>query len=459
MDLKKRETGQVLLIFTFVIVGVLVVVGLALDAGSLFIQRRNAQSAADSAAFAGATSLATSLSLTQTSINTAKAAAMASASTNGFDNNAQTNWVTVNFPPASGPYQGLANYVQVFIRARINTSFIQLVYPGAAEDNTEAVVKFTAISPAGGPNALIGVSPTDCDTVLIHGSINVVVNGGNILSNSNASGSCYSMEIKGASGSGSTTPPSVTVNGGAINVVGSFNSTGNANFSPAPVTGASPLHALYIPPPSCTCGTNISGAACTHPDIALHGNQSQSISPGIYGDISLSNNSSLALSPGLYCISGDFTATGGTVTSLPGGVTIVMLGGALSLNGNSVIANLSAPVSPAPPAPAVHTYYQGTDGLTYDYTGLLVYGDPARYTPDASDTHHTLGIGGTDGNIFTGTIFAPNTNCDLSGNSGTVTVNSQIYCYTVNVGGNGTIDMQFTANLNLQTPPMLELSY
>ena len=54
----RREHGQTLVIFVFALVGLLAMVGLALDGGMLFLQRRRMQNSADAAALAGARLLA-----------------------------------------------------------------------------------------------------------------------------------------------------------------------------------------------------------------------------------------------------------------------------------------------------------------------------------------------------------------------------------------------------------------
>lgn len=444
MDIKRDEKGQTLLIFSLFFVAVLLFAGLALDGGMLYVSHRNAQTAADASAFAGATAL----TLGKTT-DEAKGIASGRAATNGFNNDQTTNWVTVNYPPASGPYTGQANYFQVIIRSKINTSFIHLIYPGAAESTSEAVVSFTASSPVGGPNALIGLSKNDCDTVLVNGNMDVTIDGGSILSNSSAdTHTCYSMEKKGTSGN-------IKVKGGGIKVVGGFNNTGQSTFiSPAPTTGVGQISSLFIPPPDCSCDKNLFGQACANANVNVKNNTV--INPGIYHDITLnSNNDKLTMNPGLYCITGSFTATGGRVSG--NNVTIVMEGGTLDLTGNLVVDLAAVEPPPGQVPPDTHAYYVSTDGNTYDYVGLMVYADPSKYT-GISDTD-TIAIGGSNGNTFTGTVYAPNTTCKLSGTSGTITYNSQVYCYTVTISGNANITMNFSATQNWPAPAMLKLEY
>jgi hypothetical protein len=438
--MKKAEKGQALIIFSFLIIAVLLFAALALDGGSLFVQRRDAQTAADTAAFAGAAAITSGSSADQ-----AKSIAALRAASNGFNNDQVTNWVTVNYPPAIGPFMGKMDHLQVIIRAKIQTSFIQLVFPDSTESTTESVVRFSAASPIGGSNALIGLSNTDCDTVLVNDNMNVTVHGGSIYSNSNAnSQNCYSMEKMGTFGV-------LNVINGGINVVGAFNNTGqSSNVNPTPVTGVSPFTTLSIPPPDCTCSENLSGAACTNNDVNV--NSHTTIAPGIYHNVTLTSyNGNLTINPGLYCITGDFTASMGSITG--SNVIIVMEGGTLNLTGNASIS-LSAV---EPPLSSIKALYWGTDGSQHNYVGLLVYADPTKYT-GISD-NKTIAIGGTNGSIFTGTVYAPKTTCALSGTSGTITYNSQIYCYTDSVSGTAEININFSASQNWLFPPMLDLEY
>jgi len=53
----EREGGQANVLLVIVLLGMIMMVGLAIDAGQLFVARRHMQEAADAAAFAGAVSL------------------------------------------------------------------------------------------------------------------------------------------------------------------------------------------------------------------------------------------------------------------------------------------------------------------------------------------------------------------------------------------------------------------
>ena len=53
VDLPRSEQGQSMIIIALVFVGLVVLAGLAVDGGNLFVQRRQAQAAADASTLAG----------------------------------------------------------------------------------------------------------------------------------------------------------------------------------------------------------------------------------------------------------------------------------------------------------------------------------------------------------------------------------------------------------------------
>jgi hypothetical protein len=430
--MNKSERGQAVVIFVLALTGLLLFTSLAVDGGMLFFQRRNAQTAADSAALAGGYAATRNLDWNAT--------ARARASANGFNNDGVTNWVTVTYPYTPPNTTG-SNYIQVLIRARVRTNFIQLVFPDLVETTSESVVKITPPGPVGGDNAMTGVSLSDCDTVVVHDPASVTVNGGNIFSNSTAnSQSCEAMEKQGSTNV-------LHVTGGNILVAGGYDSAHQyLNVSPMPTPGVPQMSALLFSPPSCTTGSNFpSGNTSNRGNVPV--TNSVTLVPGIYNNITLSDASdALTLQSGLYCITGDFTATDGQIDA--NRVIIVMLGGSLNLSGSASVT-LSALPSPA--------NFVSMDGSTWNYGGLLIFADPNRYT-GSSDTKG-IHIGGSNGNQYTGTVYAPNTTCEFNGSSGTLTLNSQVYCYTVNLSGSANLQFNFNTNQNWPVPPQLELSH
>jgi Flp pilus assembly protein TadG len=92
-----RERGQILVLFTLALLALLGVVGLALDGGSTFAQRRDQQTATDLAALAGANDYLISGSDVQ-----AIARAKAVAAANGFADGVGTTTVDVAIDTSNG---------------------------------------------------------------------------------------------------------------------------------------------------------------------------------------------------------------------------------------------------------------------------------------------------------------------------------------------------------------------
>ncbi len=88
-----RERGQIIVIFALALVAIIAMVGLVLDGGSAFAQRRDQQSAADLAALAGANDY-----LLNHDDTLARARARTIAEANGYKNG--TNGVVVTVVPA-----------------------------------------------------------------------------------------------------------------------------------------------------------------------------------------------------------------------------------------------------------------------------------------------------------------------------------------------------------------------
>lgn len=80
----RGENGQVLVVFALALVGIVAMIGLVLDGGSVFAQRRVEQSVSDLASVAGATAFLNSGGDTTAKTVAAEAAARTVAATNGF---------------------------------------------------------------------------------------------------------------------------------------------------------------------------------------------------------------------------------------------------------------------------------------------------------------------------------------------------------------------------------------
>jgi Flp pilus assembly protein TadG len=143
------ERGQILVIFTLAVVVIIGMVGLVLDGGSAFAQRRDVQSVADLAAVAGATAYLNTPGTPAAKAGAAQAAARNVATANGYT--AGTDGTSVDVDVVG--YSIFAN-VSVGVTSEHRNNFSGLV----GMPKWDVSVKATATS-SGRPNGAIGAMP------------------------------------------------------------------------------------------------------------------------------------------------------------------------------------------------------------------------------------------------------------------------------------------------------------
>ncbi|HEX7235150.1 MAG TPA: pilus assembly protein TadG-related protein, partial [Nitrosospira sp.] len=180
-----KENGQALIIIVLAIVGLAGVAGLVIDGGNAFLDRRNAQNAADSAALAAALTR-----VRGTAGQSLSGAALASAAQNGYDNNGTSNIVEVHQPPVSGPYQDNAEYVQVIITSNVKTYFARVLGRQQLTNRVEATArtKTPEVREILNGQAVISLAPfSDCNNqkaFWVHGEATLDITGGGVFVNS-----------------------------------------------------------------------------------------------------------------------------------------------------------------------------------------------------------------------------------------------------------------------------------
>lgn len=147
---RDRQRGQILVIFVIALVAVIGMVGIVLDGGSAFAQRRVEQNVSDLAATAGATAYLNTSGSQSTKTAAAEAAARAIAATNGFTHDPTTG-VSVGVTVAS---TSLAATVQVDITKPHRNNFAAVM----GMPTWPVSVTATAMS-TGNPNAVNGAMP------------------------------------------------------------------------------------------------------------------------------------------------------------------------------------------------------------------------------------------------------------------------------------------------------------
>jgi hypothetical protein len=441
------QRGQALILITFAMIGLIAIVGLAVDGSMAFSDRRHAQNAADTAAMAGA----------MAKINEDPfwgLTARNMAANNGYDGNPATNTVevfTCDMPDSScGPqYAGDPDYVQVIIHSRVSTFFAGVIGIGEMNNTVQAVALANSGGDLYGGENIIALKPT-CGNP---GNITVGGNTSVNLTDSSADDGVGGLYINTASGCGFTCNSAavgnstdvngiigdITTAGGEIDFGGQCTNVGENSTAGTqwefPVT----LGDVGIDvPPECTSplGTykNYNGTY-GGADGAYIGDQLTVLTPGLYNDFpppklieegKLYNK--ILMLPGVYCVHNVIKLTDQKLWLIGHDVTFFIRSGYdFNINGGTV--ELDAP----------------DEG---DYKGYLFVVEPNYGNPVLSTSSLDCIINGGSDNTFEGAIFAPYCDCKINGTSENNNIDSQVICYTVAITGGGTMNISYDANKN-----------
>jgi Flp pilus assembly protein TadG len=405
--ISSRRRGTVAVAVAFGLITLLGVVALSLDGGALFSRRRSVQAAADAAALAAACDLYNNYwSASGTDPNgTAKASALATALADGYNNDGTTNTVTVNIPPQSGPYAGLAGYVEVIIQFNEQPGFSSIFSSAPVAVRARAVALG---SPVAANVGILVLDPTGKGALNAQGGGNSTVSGTPVIVNSTNATAAI------AGGGGSLSAQKFIIAGG-------YATSGNGSFQgPIYINHmgmADPLSDLPVPDPSTMT------VQATHSTQYTSGNVY--LQPGVYkGGISASGTASLTLAPGIYYMDGGGFSFSGQGSLTGNGVMIYNApgngnSGGISVSGQGSI-NISAP----------------TSGV---YKGVTFFQDRT-----SSVTGNVQGTGGTTN--ITGTFYFAGALLNVSGNGGVTNLGSQYISYDLNLGGTGGINISWQPN-------------
>lgn len=416
---KPWERGQALIIITFAMIGLIGLVGLAVDGGRAFSDRRHAQSAADSAAYAAALAHVTDPSHTTDIVLAGKNIALE----NGYDSDLVTNTVIVSSTPSTGgcPFptgSGVDNIdILVEIESHTNTTFARVLGIQNMTSRVFATAR-ACDSGGGGPlyagSAVFATKTGDCGNgqkdkaLFVQGSSKLQVWGGD-LGTASLDGNCIDFtggeaQLKKAE-SGTECADVVTAAPASENSDAEWSSLkgqdgcGKKLFSQ---TIAAPPADLGI-----TC-SDTAGPVSKGSNTMNPGNWDEDFPPaGI-----------TKLNPGVYCIEGgDFNVNNNAKLS-GSGVTIVLYDGELKWNGGAEII-LSAPSS----------------GNT---KGLLIYLPPGN--------NSDVDVNGNSNAKLSGTILAQDSNCYFAGSGQLQKQTLQFICSTWGMNGNGQAELVYNSN-------------
>ena len=420
---REGENGQAIVLIALSMIALLAFAGLAIDGGSVYSQRRHAQSAADSAA------LAYALAISQGLDTEGETRARDILAANGYVDGEASTAIEISAAAASP-----GTDVTVRVTARVPTAFIHLVYGGPAQYTVEAVARGDQ-----GTAPMAGFALVTLDNCLASHEPDLAINGGGYNGGVNAhAGDIFVNSPETAGDHCAIDPPEsaknwgITVDDGYhITSVGSYDYAGVDNMSSPIHTGANggvpigdPLASM--PMPTCTVAGTESGGV---------------YQPG-YWDADDMEGGTYA--PGIYCITGTVKLAG-LSAMVANGVVFYFMDGGLDFVGNAGLTIT---------APTVENCLGafGDTSASCTYVGMAII--------SARDNTSVLEVRGNGGNAVTGTIYAPVGRLEGQGGGydpeDTGIVGQAIVAQAWGMG-NGTFDITYDQTKVYEMPPTTQL--
>jgi hypothetical protein len=415
----KRRRGTVAVVVALSLTALFGYVALTSDGGVLLAERQRAQATADASALAAASVLYQHYPKNSGTDpdGSASQAAFDEASHNGYTNDGTQSSVTVNIPPASGPYQGKAGYVEVLVTYYQPRYFSSVFGGGALPVRARAVARGAWVVPNAG---VIVLDYAGKGTLNTQGNGALTEVGGAVIVNSNDNSAALDT------GNGSMTATEFDITGGYT-----ISGGGTMTTSPAAnniYTGVHPTPdpLAYLPVPA-------QPPAGTMTQTSLSGGGTQyTLTPGSYSNLPTFSNGDVVIfqqasagNDGIYYLtSGGLTSTGADLKMDPsttGGIMIYNAGtgsgDAISITGNS-----SGTVNLSPL----------TDG---PYTGIAIF--------QARNASETITIAGNGTFNVYGTLYAAGALLQVAGNGSVSNIHSQYVTKDLAITGNGNVKIVY----------------
>ncbi len=368
---RRGESGQLLVIMVIALVAIIAVAGLLVDGGMAWTTRRMAQNGADVSALAAAKKWSTTADKAQ-----ATTAAQSIAGSNGFtanytdcDGRSRNDGVTVNIPPLSGAFSGIAGLIEVIVQRPMKTSFSAIVGQNCWMVSARAVAVASSNDVASCTFCSLNNSSSNHTLVLKNGAI-LRVDGDIYVNSTNGGytpGTCSTSGYKVCGDGFDVFGDGGTISARTISVVGGWE-THNQNIASAdnitpgcehPVPPSSPtsinvcIHmpsltdplnnpskpgSAITPPPAgaapvagsngCPATATVPAGTVASPSLLTITSGTRTICPGTYfGGLKVTGGT-VTMSPGIYVlVGGGFTVTGGANIDGSGGVLIYSEGG------------------------------------------------------------------------------------------------------------------------------------
>jgi Flp pilus assembly protein TadG len=321
----RKRHGKVLVLIVLMVPIFCGIAGLAIDGGILMLEARHAQNVADAAATAAATELRLG--------NSAEAAIAAANDEIAINNNMTRATISVDVPPATGPYAASSRYAEVRIRQPVDTHLIHVLSgrrtETAAVRATAGVENVTAgaaiivldpnpsqfstspvplSAPLNLPSLVAGLEALGVGRINVNGAIHVNNQWGGVDENSQVVGSSA-----GPPYAVSTTPllATSTLYCTDLRVVGGVDNP--ARYQNVQPGQPRPLHANRLPvedpfknlpvPTTSVDAANVSGTEYGGRTILTLPLITTTLNPGVYDYINVISGR-VVFNPGVYIIRG-----------------------------------------------------------------------------------------------------------------------------------------------------------
>jgi hypothetical protein len=423
------QGGQAIVVAIIALMALLFVVGLAVDAGQLFVAKRTQQDAADAAAFAGAVQLY--LGGTQAD---ARIAAIADATINGYTHGVNQTTVIVNSPPTDGNFIGNNSGVEVIILSQVKTA----IMPAQSALTRVRARGVAAAAPFASQFAIVALEPGagPCITVSNTGGI-VVPNGTNLGGAIQANCRGTSIDLSGAGGItdalgtnavGTVANPSRVRPAGTLTAPAPVQRDPFAGFPTPPATPVISASRYTVPPSACNPATPL------QPGVYVGGIVNNQTCPTVY------------LATGAYVLKGGgfFQASStNTITNVPNG-------GAMIFNTHSeYVGDPGTCGGILADSGGKFDIYSMTPAQSIPFAGMALYQDGACTIPIVIQSNGALNLHGT--------LYAPTAVLDIqSQSSGTIDAQLVVRAISLSSSGNLTVNYRPTSSAQTTLPSLVE---